>query len=110
MELTGKCKEEFEKWFEPPLKDELDPWEIALHGTMVAGFYTHRTSMQWGVLVDYFDSVGIIIEAYKYSLNLGYGCMINNNSPKKGFTTMDESRIAAIEKAGELRNEVLKVR
>ena len=71
MKLTGKCKEDFEKWFEPPLKEnEKDPWEIALYGSMVAEFYSLTESMQYGVYVDFFDIVKINVDlqpVYNYT-------------------------------------------
>ena len=57
MKLTGKCKEEFEKWF---VKDiDIDEDEFFNNDTMLYLFYTERESMQYGVYVDFFDSVEI---------------------------------------------------
>ena len=51
MELTGKCKKDFEKWldFNPKLKP------------LITIFDRFTLSMQCGVLVDFFDSVHIYI-------------------------------------------------
>jgi len=112
MELTGKCKEEFVIWlacgdgsinFEKYYNDKYgsdDPY---------TWFTELSKSMQYGVLEDYFDSVGINIE------------ITNDNKDIKTFwidinakeidsvelNSRPEARIAAIEKANELRNEVL---
>lgn len=48
MELTGKCKEDFEKWF--PDKT---------FGAMP--FYQYHESLKWGVYIDFFDSKGYFI-------------------------------------------------
>jgi hypothetical protein len=118
MKLTGKCKEDFEKWFEPPLAEWItDPWAIANYGSMVARFYTLKDSMQYGVYEDFFDSVGIILDIQPF---LDY----NNNTYTKVlyYTTIviflnsiiecdylksdtkPQARAAAIEKANEIYN------
>ena len=70
--------------------------------------------MRYGVYVDFFDSVGIIISVYKdYE---GFHWCIGDRDNHDGdeqkgwgcFTdTRPEARTAAIEKANELRNEFL---
>ena len=64
MELTGKCKEDFEKWlvceegrdiFEPYYTDDDDIYGV------YEWFLKHHKSMQYGVCVDFFDSVDIRI-------------------------------------------------
>lgn len=52
MLLTGKCKKEFVKWLNS--KDEFAEWSD--------DFKVTPFSMQYGVYVDFFDSVGIIID------------------------------------------------
>ena len=53
--LTGKCLEDFEKWFEPEPIDKESPWARILHGAMVEEFNTLNLSMQFGVYVDFFQ-------------------------------------------------------
>ena len=111
MELTGKCKEEFEKWFTDSDNHKgFDAEQIALDRRCRLNlFYQLYPSMRYGVLEDYFDSVGINIE------------ITNDNKDIKTFwidinakeidsvelNSRPEARIAAIEKANELRNEAL---
>jgi hypothetical protein len=60
MELTGKAKEQFEEWYElnyeaiglPSIDDEF----------YLSGFYELPDSMQFGVYVDFADSVGMLID------------------------------------------------
>ena len=102
MELTGKCKEEFEKWY-----NEVQKYNIGW-------FYRLQSEYQYGVLVDYFDSVGYLISIYKdYG---GFHWCIGNmdehsGSEEEGWGYYSEDRLeaitAAIEKAKELRNEFL---
>lgn len=95
MELTGKCKEEFEKWL---FKNSI--WK--------SWFYTLIPSMKYGVLVDYFDSVGIDIvdnidscaNDFRHLSKVDFKYIDAHN-------TRPEARTASIEKANELRNEEL---
>ena len=53
MKLTGKCKEDFEKWY--------DISDIEGTPESVEWFDFYHSSMQYGVYVDFFDSVGFYI-------------------------------------------------
>ena len=103
MELTGKCKKEFEKWlvcgdgsinFEKYYNDKYgsdDPY---------TWFTELPKSMRYGVLEDYFDSVGVNISSFPhYEFHKSLDNIL--------FNTRPESRTAAIEKGDKLRNEVL---
>ena len=59
--LEGKAKEEFDNWYEPQLTEEesKNPWIMASYGSELLFFKRLNPSMQWGVLVDFFDSVNI---------------------------------------------------
>jgi hypothetical protein len=102
MELTGKCKEDFEKWY------ELNYETIGLRSFYLAGFYEQPETMQYGVYVDFFDSVkmNIIIERRTQNLYLFVIYFSNyygsGDIPNK--QTRPEARTAAIEKANELYN------
>ena len=102
MELTGKCKKEFEKWI---LNDDDDSEEYRFGQNLSTNFEKLPSSFKHGVLVDYFDSVGIDIEIY--TTIHGFDFMIKTNIFGGYFETRAEARTAAIEKADELRNEVL---
>ena len=107
MELTGQCKEDFEKWLD-------DNHGILLYNIYpnMAGYTCLKTlpdSMQFGVLVDFFDSVGIrIIIGTGYS---GYLYFYSIKRPNfnaefdNEFQTRQEARTKAIEKADEIYNK-----
>ena len=97
MELTGKCKEEFEKYRYLYYRETESE---ASHSGITIWDYVGE-SMQYGVLVDYFDSVGINSSSFSYYEF--HKCNLENNL----FRTRPEARTAAIEKANELRNETL---
>ena len=74
--------------------------------------------MQYGVLVDFFDSVGVYIQLTPYfdsvkEVVLWYftledkRCVHLNSHLEGKYMSRPEARTAAIEKADELRNEVL---
>ena len=97
MKLTGQAEKDFEKWYES-LEDfyhlELMP-----------------DNMVYGVLVDWFDSVGIHVNTnyecyedncYYYVDGVATDYFILNDNE----TTRPEARTAAIDKANEIYNEV----
>jgi hypothetical protein len=59
MKLTGKCKEDFEKWFTDSDNHKgFDEEQIALDRKYRLNlFYQLTQSMKYGVYVDFFDSV-----------------------------------------------------
>ena len=108
MKLTGKCKEEFEKWY-----NEVQKYNIGW-------FYRLQSEYQYGVLVDYFDSVGLPITIGVYTIRINeakdwcFQIVGNKHSNQnklisfeRFYNTRPEARTEAIKKANELRNEVL---
>ncbi len=103
-ELTGKAKEAFEKWY---LKGVTDEENYDQH--VINSFYRKSESMQWGVLVDFFESVGIYVSTIR-DKNSFYFCVSwaykgLNGSLKAEDDSTEEARRAAIEKATEIFNE-----
>ncbi len=90
MELTGKCKVEFEKYL-----IEHKHFIISVETDWNAIWFNCSDSMKFGVLQDYFWSVKIPTPIDWVLIILGY-------------KTRPEERTAAIEKACEIRNEQLK--
>lgn len=115
MKLTGKAKEDFEKWylldynkkpFNMRTKCELtDPTKADKAFAMNIFYKAIMPSMQYGVYVDWFDSVGIEIEIAKIqALNFWY-FMINDSADNpKQHESRPEARTAAIEKGFEIYN------
>ena len=127
MKLTGKCKEEFEKWFTDSDNHKgFDAEQIALDRKYRLNlFYQLYPSMQYGVLVDYFDSVGVQIgiEFFDNSRATGFDYQIltegdrdyddeNCMDSAKVYSSNDyigsrpKARTAAIEKANEIYNKI----
>ena len=99
MELTGKCKKEFDKWFNNRLFTSLE----YLHKV----FYNTSESMQYGVYVDFFDSVDIFIQIETRIFDKEHPCYIYSKTVYNRvgiFKTRAEARTAAIEKANEIYN------
>ena len=107
MELTGKAKEEFEKWYNNDIKKQTHK---LIHLTDSKYFNLLTDSMQYGVYVDFFDSVGlkIFIEPDKIEMYylfitpndcVGTYCIGDNI-----FITRQEAREQAIKKANEIFN------
>jgi len=97
MELTGKCKEDFEKWRKKQNYNVDAPY-----------FYELKYSMQYGVYVDFFDSVGIEIEITKWDEDT-WQCLVSNKKTLIADELYDmysrlEARTAAITKANEIYN------
>jgi hypothetical protein len=93
--LKGQAKKDFEKWLNEPIK------EHGRFGQLVTNtFDTMPFSMQIGVLIDWFDSVGIdpdeIYEAEKFNVFNKY--QDNNNH-------REEININTIEQANKIYNE-----
>lgn len=119
--LKGKAKELFEKWYK--LKNinfrcqSNAEGDIELYNIQIELFYDMPDSMQYGVLVDFFDSVGIYvsnnhnIDLYCSKLDGAYYKIDYNNNEgmptivMNKFKTRPEARTKAIEKAVEILNE-----
>lgn len=108
--LTGKCKEKFDKW----LTSNTDYQHVIIkafgdHISYIDILLHEKTpiQIQWGVIQDFADSVGIYIDVIGHH-SKGYS--IYEESPVKDHLLLDvksnrhQSRIYAIEKFNELYN------
>jgi hypothetical protein len=93
MELTGKCKEDFKKWFKGRFK-YMSFFE----------FEYLQCSMQYGVYVDFFDSVKLFINVNTVT---NYVChvFIKENFDYIKNINRTEARAEAIKKANEIYNK-----
>lgn len=106
--LTGKCREDFEKWYVSIFKD-IKVSSATVNTVRVNTFKIMHPSMQYGVLVDFFDEnkleiyiKKIAIEKYSiYIDNVGHHVLDSYIFCK----TLQEARIKAIEKANEIYNK-----
>ena len=103
--MKGQAKKDFEKWFR---KSELInvftflPW--IKDKNIGIQFYDLPPSMQYGVIVDWFDSVGIEIEIIKQTKLF----FVAINLKSDGITyhkTRQQARQKAIERANTIYNE-----
>lgn len=104
MELTGKCKEDFEKWLNPKYLEDVET------GSGINVFEHVGNEMKYGVFVDFFDSVGIRVSirnigsSYWYVINYPNTLGLKDRYESK-YTERPEARTAAIEKANEIYNK-----
>lgn len=103
MKLTGKCKVDFKKWL--LCSTVYGEHEYHLDEDLLSHFENLKTSMKYGVYVDFFDSVGIYIiisrDSGWYDVDIA--------GEWTSTTTQDnrtEARIVAIEKANEIYNKI----
>jgi len=104
MILTDKAKEDFEKWFVESVFLNQFMWDGIT--APVEHFNESHTSMQYGVYVDWFDSVGMDIEICVTVAGHEYYFMIDDDSDNPIMNeTRHEARTKAIEKANEIYNK-----
>ena len=102
MKLTGKCKEDFKKWLfnRNLLSNICIKYEI-----LFFNFYDLTESMQYGVYVDFFDSVDILIEIMP-SESKSFYWIINDNQMNSGETdTRPQARLESIKEVNKIYNE-----
>lgn len=121
MKLTGKCKEDFEKWCidkynDRPMNEmwlaDYDTPELVYNQRL---FKHYPKSMQYGVYVDWFDSVGVNVIGDRSRSILNNNSYFSNvwdvydgeSSPLDFHNTLAEALTAAIEKANEIYDERL---
>ena len=112
MELTGKCKGDFEKW--------LDKKYVLNNRVEINRFKEYPEAMQYGDYVDFFDVVGICVDIQpildydgnSYIKVLNYAPIIVELNTEEdldaevlSLDTRHEARTYAINKANEIFNE-----
>lgn len=103
--LTGKCLTDFEKWLEKEHGQTLVPiiyTDITFKFTPSDYFEDLPLSFQYGVMVDFFDGVGVYIQLVLDSNY--YDVDINGQWVEGGCETRPEARTAAIDKACQIYN------
>ena len=108
--MTGKNKEQFEKWLTDKHFDSCKKKGCIYPN--VDSFYFSVPSMQWGVYLEYFDSIGIMITT-DYDVNTKnpfyYWIAVDGVTRHDGEQdlTRQQAQQAALKKANELANEKL---
>lgn len=106
--LKGKALEDFEKWYCDTFgrygTEDMPSFRRIPYEDL--GFENHNFSMQYGVLVDFFDSVGVEIEMLRQGISgVKYWTFIINNFDYEDYKTeRNEARIESIKKAVEIYN------
>jgi hypothetical protein len=113
MELTGKCKKDFEKYLNKLRKHETERNFADIDMIIESQgyeFYDLLESMKYGVYVDFFDSVGIYLSVSGLTLSKTYICDISIKTNVQywfdGFNLRQGARLKAIEKANEIYNKI----
>lgn len=104
MILTGKAKDEFESYFLENHEDEDFP--ILKSGiNLLQAFEQVPLSMQLGVYIDWFDSVGIrIIIGINPEMNFIYNINGEHCDKEEGYSDRCSARVAALGQAAFLFN------
>jgi len=105
--LKGQAKKDFEKWFSSYIDKQLahnrEDWNEGEE--LLSNFYELPFSMQYGVLVDWFDSVGIYINKLcPDSFEIQHGWDIIEDYSKVD-RTRTQARQKAIEQANKIYND-----
>lgn len=96
MRLSGQAKTEFEKWY---LKDVVKDENFDQY--VMSEFYRINPCMRFGVYVDWFDSVGVVVPLIKPSLTTFY---VENKHNLIHVKNRHEARTKAIELGSEFFN------
>ena len=109
MKLTGKCKVDFEFWFSNKSKIEYMPitvwYNFENNYPTDVDFYALDDCFQYGVYVDFFDSVGILIELEHDYRDSTWDIFVNTAELCYKFKTRQETRQEAVLKANEIYNK-----
>lgn len=102
--LTGKCKEDFVEWFHNS-EDGVMVFESLNTGDFqpYQQFIHLPISMQYGVYVDFFDSVDLEVVCFKFDNQFNW--FIDGYEVKNYTPTRTEALQEAISKANEIYNE-----
>ena len=101
MVLSGKCKKAFEKYLIEKWKKDSTSYYNIEH------FKLLPFPMQYGVYVDFFDSLGIYIEIMNY-INLSWQWSVEADNISEYDTdckTRSDARTEGIKKANEIHND-----
>ena len=110
--LTGKCKEDFEKWIITDfVRDNLDPNDTLSNPSFDSKlFYSMPFSMQWGVYLSWLDSLDYYMILTKEPHGFWSWVILHNefvvewSEQTDDIKTRQEAQQAAIQKANEIYN------
>jgi len=105
MELTGKCKVDFEKWYELNISEFIFPLTTIEYSGDGLGFKDLSTKMKYGVYVDFFDSVGRYISLNQYDESFWFD-IEPAGFDSNYFDSRQEARISAIKESNKIHNKI----
>ena len=97
--LTGKCKEEFEKWF---VKVNI------LNYRLLSYFYKLEIAMQYGVYKQFFSENGIFIYIKNFQISdkeVIHECNVNGSACGFKYDNLDESIMQIVKIANKYFND-----
>ena len=104
MNLTGKCEKEFYKWLGSKVSDSQEDYCTWVKFDLL------NNSARYGVYVDFFDSVGIIIDISPSNFCSVFYVYLNKKTvPVTTCGTRKDARTASIKKANEIYNKLNKL-
>lgn len=111
MELTGKCKEDFEKWyFETQCSSNMKFDELLPHHLhdVFGWLYNSNKTIQNAFVIDWFDSIGIYVNVLRYSLSEPNKWVVIKSLCENNldfiYSSRQEATIQAIIKANDIYN------
>ena len=110
MKLTNRTKEAFWIWYLLPKQKKTYKTHSLIAGNLAVKirFLAMSPAEQYGVLVDFFDSVGIYVDNKLVGGFIAKYKSIVNLIDRGIFDTRPQARTAAIEKANEIFNQLNK--
>ena len=99
MKLKGKAKELFEEWY---IRESYTEEMYSL--TLVEYFFVMPEAFQWGVYVDFFDSLDMEIVLFKDDNSNEYHWFVGGSIYEGYEKTRQEARTKTLEKAQEIIN------
>ena len=108
--LTGKCEKDFQKWFSKNVSEDISFLIGEGFDNSIDVFEELTSSMQYGVLEDFFDSIGIEIMFNKEDADTWFITLYNEDTLIEDTISGDiysrqEARQQAIIKANEIYND-----
>lgn len=119
--MTGKCQEEFKKWYIPYIREQRPDYLRFSDESLLRKFNRSIPSMQFGVIVDFADSVGYEIQIANLSdrlamevkpVNDGFRAWVNRVAfdgsgyrNKSRAYTRSKARQVAVEEFNRIYNE-----
>ena len=104
MELTGKCKKSFTEWYLQVHKGNSPRLAEFVREAEMYNWEKKHPSEKYGVLVDFFDSVDIYLNAIAFERMRYFKAIVDGRMEKRKFKNRNDALTFAIKKANEIFN------